>query len=83
MSRVKGLIIFLGLTQLSQVTHARDIEGFTDSQSIPPITKAEAKPQGSPAHPPGLAAPFRPNSLPRKAPMAVPAREPGPSPSPS
>jgi hypothetical protein len=83
MSWGKGLIIFLGLTQLSHVAHARDIEGFTDGQGILPITNAGAKQQGSPENPPGLAAPFRPSSLPRKAPMALPAREPGPSPSPS
>ncbi len=78
MSWGKGLIIFLGLMQLSHVAHARDIESFTDSQGTLHITNAGPKQQGSPANPPSPAAPLRPSSLPRKAPIALPAREPAP-----
>ena len=84
MSWGKGLIIFLGLMQLSHVAHARDIESFTDSQGILHITNAGPKQQGSPANPPSPAAPLRPSSLPRKAPIACPPGNllPGSSPCP-
>jgi hypothetical protein len=78
MSWGKGLIIFLGLMQFSHVAYARDIESFTDSQGILHITNTGSKQQGSPANPPSPAAPLRPSSLPRKAPIAPPAREPAP-----
>ena len=78
MSWGRGLIIFLGLMQLSYVAHARDIESFTDSQGTLHITNAGPKQQGSPANPPSPAAPLRPSSLPRKAPIALPARETAP-----
>ena len=78
MSWGKGLIIFLGLMQLSYVAQARDIESFTDSQGILHITNAGSKQPGSPANPPSPAAPPVPSSLPRKAPIALPAREPAP-----
>jgi hypothetical protein len=78
MSWGKGLIIFLGLMQLSHVAHARNIESFTDSRSILHITNAGSKPQVSPANPPSPAEPLRPGSLPGKAPIALPASEPGP-----
>jgi hypothetical protein len=78
MSWGKGLLIFLGLMQLSYVAHARDIETFTDSQGILHITNAGSKQQGSPQNPPSPAAPLRPSSFPRKAPAALPAREPAP-----
>jgi len=71
----KGLIIFLGLMQLSLVAHARDIESFTDSQGTLHITNSAPKQQGSPANPPRPVAPVRPGSLPGKAPIALPARE--------
>ena len=78
MSWGKGLIIVLGLMQLSLVAHARDIESFTDSQGTLHITNTGPKQQGSPANPPSPAAPLRPSSLPGKAPIALPAREPAP-----
>ena len=71
----KGLIIFLGLMQLSHVAHARDIESFTDSQGTLHITNTAPKQQGSPANPPSPVAPVRPSSVPGKAPIALPARE--------
>ena len=74
----KGLIIVLGLMQLSYVAHARDIESFTDSQGILHITNTGPKQPGSPANPPSPAAPLRPSSFPGKAPIASPAREPAP-----
>ena len=64
--------------QLSYVAQARDIESFTDSQGILHITNAGSKQQGSPANPPSPGAPLRPSNLPRKAPIALPAREPAP-----
>jgi hypothetical protein len=74
----RGLIIVLGLMQLSSVAHARDIESFTDSQGILHITNTGTKQPGSPANPPSPAAPQRPGSFPGKAPIAAPAREPAP-----
>ena len=74
----KSLIIFLGLMQLSHVAHARDIESFTDSQGTLHITNTGPKQPESPANPPSPAAPLRPGSLPGKAPIALPAREPAP-----
>ena len=78
MSWGKSLIIFLGLIQLFHVAHARDIESFTDSQGILHITNAGSKQQGSAENPPSPEAPLRPSSFPRKVPIALPAREPGP-----
>jgi hypothetical protein len=78
MSWGKGLIIFLGLMQLSHVAYARDIESFTDSQGILHITNTGSKQQGSMANPPSPAAPPHPSRLPQKAPSAPPAREPAP-----
>ena len=78
MSWGKGLIIFLGLMQLSYVAHARDIQSFTDSQGTLHITNNGPKQQGSPANPPSPAAPLRPSSFSGKAPIALPAREPIP-----
>jgi hypothetical protein len=78
MSWGKGLIIFLGLMQLSYVAHARDIESFTDSQGTLHITNSGTKQPDSPANPPSPAAPLHPSRLPRKAPSALPAREPAP-----
>jgi soluble lytic murein transglycosylase-like protein len=78
MSWGKGLIIFLGLMQISHVAQARDIESYTDSQGILHITNAGPKQPGSPANSPSPAAPLRPSSLPPKAPIALPAREPAP-----
>jgi hypothetical protein len=74
----KGLIIVLGLMQVSLVAHARDIESFTDSQGILHITNAGSKQPGSPANPPSPAAPQPPGRLPGKAPIAFPTREPAP-----
>ncbi|MDO9530616.1 MAG: transglycosylase SLT domain-containing protein [Deltaproteobacteria bacterium] len=74
----KGLIIVLGLMQLSLVAHARDIESFTDSQGTVHITNIGSKQQGSPANSPSPAAPLRPSSFPGKAPPPMPAREPAP-----
>ena len=59
----RGLIIFLGLMQLSYVAQAREIETFTDSQGILHITNAGSKQQGSPENPPSPAAPLRPSSF--------------------
>jgi len=78
MSWGKGLVIVLGLMQLSHVAHARDIESFTDSQGILHITNTGPKQPGSPANPPGAATPLRPGSLPQKTPIASPARVPVP-----
>jgi soluble lytic murein transglycosylase-like protein len=76
MSWGKGLVILLGLMQLPYLAHARKIESFTDSQGILHISNAGSKQQESPANPPSLAAPLRPSSLPRKASITLPAKEP-------
>jgi soluble lytic murein transglycosylase-like protein len=78
MSWGKGLIIVLGLMQLSLVAHARDIESFTDSQGTLHIINTGPKQQGSPANSPSPAAPVRPTSFPGKAPITLPAKEPAP-----
>jgi soluble lytic murein transglycosylase-like protein len=70
----KGLIIFLGLMQISLVAHARDIESFTDSRGTLHITNLGPKKPESPANPPNPAVLLRPGSLPGKTPITPPAK---------
>jgi len=72
----KGLIIFLGLMQLSHVAHARDIENFTDSQGTRHITNMGSKKLDSPANPPSSGASLFPGSLRSNTPVPQPAYEP-------
>jgi soluble lytic murein transglycosylase-like protein len=83
MTWVKGLIIFVGLMQLSHVAHARDIENFTDSQGTLHITNAGPKQPGSPATPPSPATPLQSGNWRGKAPTALPAKEHVPEPPPA
>ena len=78
MSWGKGLIVFLGLMQLSYVADARDIESFTDSQGTLHITNAGSKQQGSSTNSPSPVTPLRPSSFPQKSPVASPVRKPAP-----